>query len=297
MSRRGFGLPVVLITVGVVALLANLGMVSFSPIALLALWPLVLVLIGVDLLVARRAPLAALALDLGVVAVGLALLVARPDLPTWTPMLNIGGGHCPDGEAQSSVTVPRDGAQRLSLRLSGGAGTFRVNGGASALVEASSNAATLYPRTSRSGESVEVRLSECFDGARLSAHDVQVRVANDLPLSLEVTGGAGTFELDLREVRLSDARLTNGASSTTLRLPPPRGEVVVRVTGGASSTSIELGGAEARVESTGGLTTLNVPTGSFGGVGRNNWETPGYGAAADRYSITVTGGVSTVTVR
>jgi hypothetical protein len=44
---------------------------------------------------------------------------------------------------------------------------------------------------------------------------------------------------------------------------------------------------------------LNAPAGGGGGTiaGHQRWESPGYGAARDRFTIAVTGGASTITVR
>ncbi len=298
MRRRGFGLPLVLIAIGLVALLANLGITSFSWVALLALWPLILVIVGIDLLLARRAPLAALALDVLAVGLGLALLLTQPNLPR-SVLFTFPGGGCPGGQpSQGDVSVARAGAQRLSLQLTGGAGTFHVSGGASTLVEAHSDAGDLSARSSTSGDRADVRITQCGPIANFASRSVDVRITNDIPTSLDLTGGAGSFDLDLRDVTLADVRLTNGASSTRLALPRPSGDVGVRVAGGASSITIELPpGSEARVETSGGLTALNSPATSAGGFGRNVYETPGYAAARDRYSITVTGGVSSVTVR
>lgn len=71
-------LPLLLIGVGIVFLLSNLGYIApVSARAVLQLWPLLLILIGVDILLARRSPVAALAIELAVVALGFALLVTR----------------------------------------------------------------------------------------------------------------------------------------------------------------------------------------------------------------------------
>ncbi len=294
MIRRGYGFPLALIAIGLVALLSNFGIAPFSPLALLSLWPLILVIIGIDLLLAQRAPLAALALDVLTVGLGLALLFTQPNLPGFFPF-SISGRECPSGQGQSDVSIARASAQRLSLHLTGGAGTFHVSGGAAALVEAHSDAGDLTARSSASADRADVRITQC--GPNFAARSVYVRIANDVPTSFELTGGAGSFELDLRDVKLTDVRITNGASSTKLELPKPNGDVVIRITGGASSTTIDLGGAEARVETTGGLTSLNSPGSSSGGVGRGVYETAGYASARDRYTITITGGVSSVTVR
>ena len=296
--RRGFAFPLILIALGVAALLANFGLLAFSWTALLSLWPLILVVIGIDLLLAHRAPLAALALDVAVVALGIVFVATQPVAPFF-PGISFNGRNCPAGQAQSDVSVLRQDATRLTLAFTGGAGSFHFSGGASDLVDAHSDSDDLYLSLRAPGD---VRLTQCGRNAPIGAgRNVEVRIASDVPASLEVTGGAGTFDLDLRDVKLTDLRMTNGASTTTVELPKPSGDVLVRITGGASTVTIDLGGAEARVESTGGLTSLNTPSGwptsgnpSFG---RSSAESQGYAASHDRYTITMTGGVSTLNVR
>ncbi len=295
MKRRGFGFPLILIAIGVVALLANFDLAPFSWTAALALWPLILVIVGVDLLLARRAPLAALAVDALVVALGLAILIALPPRPGGGFPFVIVSRNCADTPSDS-ISIPRDAAEKLMLSVSGGAGSFRVRGGSAALVEARSAAGDLTARTRRTGDRAVVNLTQCGT-AVLGSRDVDVQIASDAQTSLAVTGGAGEFDLDLRDVKLTDVRLTNGASSTHLRLGKPNGDVSISVTGGASSVEIDLGGAEAHVDATGGLSSLNAPGASAGGVGRHIYETSGYASARDRYTITVTGGLSSVTVR
>jgi len=70
--------PAILIALGGLFLLANFGLIApLSLRGVLALWPLVLVLVGIHLLVGRERPSLALGLQLGVLAIGLALVMAR----------------------------------------------------------------------------------------------------------------------------------------------------------------------------------------------------------------------------
>jgi hypothetical protein len=297
--RGGFGFALILIGIGLAALLSNLGYLTVSWVAMLALWPLLLVIAGVDLLLAHRAPLAALALDVVVVTVGLVLLATRPFTGSFAgifPFVNI-GDDCPSGAAQSSVSVPKpsDTGTAYTLRFTGGAGTYTITGGSSQLVEASSDNADLYLRTS----GIDVRVTSCTNAGFRGSRNVQVKVADDVPVTLELTGGAGTFNLDLRTTQLKELRATNGAATMEIDLPKPSGNVPVRITGGASTVTVSLGGAEASVDVTGGLTALHAPGGVDGGTfaGREHWQSQGYDTAKDRFTITVTGGASTINVQ
>ena len=294
--RRGMFWPLVLIAVGVVFLLGNYGLVQpVSFLALLALWPVLLVLLGIDIAFARRWPIETLAAE--VVIIGLALLLAatQPNALSLTTFSFGGSGGCAD--PRSSVSVPRGSLQSLSVTINGGAARYHLAGGASAAMEA--NAAydelCLTARDASSGRG-DVRLSQ--GGTRVGGdNDITVKLANDLPASVTVNAGAGEFDLDLHDLKITDARLNIGASSTTVVLPHPSGDVVIRADGGASSVVIEIpADVEARVTVSGGLVSASTSNGRTTKAG-NVIETSGYAAAKDRVTVNVTGGATSVAVR
>jgi hypothetical protein len=74
-------IPMLLIAIGAVLLGANVGLLpGDAPHALLHLSPAILILIGVELLLGRSAPVAALAVESVVVALAVVLAVIAPDL-------------------------------------------------------------------------------------------------------------------------------------------------------------------------------------------------------------------------
>lgn len=79
--RQSRLVAMLLITIGAVLLGANVGLWSgVVPHALLHLWPAILILVGVELLLARSAPALALALESAVVALAVVLAVIAPAL-------------------------------------------------------------------------------------------------------------------------------------------------------------------------------------------------------------------------
>src|SRR5512135_1019645 len=73
--------PMILIGVGVVWLLGNLGILPANSLYLLAnLWPLLLIGIGADLIFARRLPLVGAIIGLVLVAVVVVVLLIGPSL-------------------------------------------------------------------------------------------------------------------------------------------------------------------------------------------------------------------------
>jgi len=90
--RQSRLVPLLLITIGVVLLGANVGLLpGDAPHALLHLWPAILLLVGVELLLGRSAPVPALALQSVIVALAVVLAVVAPDL--LIPVATSGHGH------------------------------------------------------------------------------------------------------------------------------------------------------------------------------------------------------------
>ncbi len=298
--RRSMFWPLVLIAIGLVALAGNYGVVEpISILSILALWPVLLILLGTDIAFARRWPVATLTAEVAIIGAALLVAVTQPSTLHLTAFSFSNASECPN--ASPSVTVQRGSLQSLRLAINGGAARYHLSGGASTALVASADGADLClsDRTSREGPGAtrgDVRLTQA--GARLNVTtDVTVQVANDLPVSLQVNAGAGDFVFDLRDVRTSDARLNIGASTTTITLPKPAGDVPIRLEGGASSIVLEIpADVEARITVSGGLNSASSinPRATKSG---NVFETTGYAAAKDRVTVTVGGGVNSVSIR
>ncbi|HET8567700.1 MAG TPA: DUF5668 domain-containing protein [Candidatus Limnocylindria bacterium] len=281
--NRGIIWPILLIALGVAFLLSNFGYIPALDIgrAIAVLWPLVLVMVGIDLAVGRRNPSAALALQLLAVAVGIGVLAARPDVARFPGSNGFGGS------ASRSVTVERGSAQSASVRMQVGGGRLELAGGATALVEATSDAGDLRERVTRGATSADVRLEQQHFTAFGGSRNVLVRLASDVPMSVRLESGAGEFRLDLRDVKTTDVRVETGASTLRLVLPRPTGDVPVRIDAGAATIEIEVPeGVEAQVTAQGALMSVNGRT-----------ETPGYAAARDRVSVRIQAGASSINIR
>jgi hypothetical protein len=287
--------PLVLIGVGLVALLANYGLLQpISIVSILALWPVLLILLGIDIAFARRWPLPTLIVEVLIIGAALFLAATQPSALSFATFTFNSSSDCPSPTATSSV--PRGTLQSLTLRIDGGAARYRVMGGATGGLEVTSDNGDVCLRDRSTGSRGDVRISQ--RGARLGGTtEIVVKVAPDLPLSLQVNAGAGEIVLDLRDVKTTDAHLSMGASNTVVVLPHPTGDVPIRIDGGASSVSVEVpSDVEARVTVSGGListTSTNPRAAKSGSV----IETPGYATAKDRVSVTISGGAISITVK
>jgi hypothetical protein len=255
----------VLLLVGGVLLLQNTGVLDVD---WGLLWPVLLILIG---------------------AVVLAGALLRPRRSpssngSWVAS-EPGSGH---GSGATSLSIPADGARGLELTLRLGAGQYHLEGGAAALVDVTANEPSIESRIERTGDVTRVRLSpavERWGWSWSGGYEWRMTVARDLPTVLAMQAGAGDFELDLLDVQLTSASISIGAAELRVILPRPHGDVPIRVEGGAAQMTFQVPpGVEARVSTTGLLTTSGRP------------ETPGYAAAADRVTVSVTGGIAAVRV-
>lgn len=272
--RRGgpsLAWPLLLISLGVVFLLANAGYVTGDVwLHLAQVWPLALVLIGVDLLIRPRSIAVALVAEIALVAAAVTYAVAAPAvLP---------------GTASIAANVTRDGASQLDLDLSYGAGDLLVTGGAADLVNVSSTRQDV--ELTRSGAGVILRSANATFPFGLD-RKWTVQLPSDLPTTLRVDLGAGDFTIDLRNVALTRATIASGAADLELTLPQPKGDVPIRITGGASSMTIGVPpGVEYAVTVDGGLTSTTGPT-----------RSAGYATATDRVSISISAGASSIQIR
>lgn len=272
--RRGgpsLAWPLLLISLGVVFLLANAGYVSGDVwLHLAQVWPIALVLIGVDLLIRPRSIAVALIAEIALVAAAIAYAVAAPAvLP---------------GTAAIAANITRDGASQLDLELTYGAGDLLVTGGATDLVNVGSTRQDV--ELTRSGPSVILRSTNATFPFGLD-RKWNVQLPSDLPTTLKADLGAGDFTLDLGTVALTRATVTLGASDLKVTLPHPKGHVSIRITGGASSMTVDVpSGVEYAVAVDGGLTSTTGPT-----------RSAGYATATDRVSITISAGASSIEIR
>jgi len=242
---------VVLVVIGAIFLVDQFGVVRFAG---RVFWPVLLIAIGAVILVNAAA--------------------------RW------GSGHSGPGAASSAIA--RDGAGRLELEVGVGAGTFRLGGGSSQLVEVRSSTRDIAAQHRRDGDLVHVRLRQdvASFGAWRGGTSWEILAASDIPTRLRFDAGAGSFDIDLSTLAIVEARLQVGAARTRIVLPRPRGEIAISVTGGAASLSIEVpAGVEYRFESSGGLTSVDGLT-----------QSAGYATGADRVLIRFTGGASSVRI-
>lgn len=121
-------------------------------------------------------------------------------------------------------------------------------------------------------------------------------LAKNVPLHLEVEGGANEAKLDLSELRVEELTVKSGASSTKVTLPANAGHTRVRISSGVASVEVKVPqDVAARIHAGGGLAEIKVDSHRFPRNGEV-YETPDYVDALNKVDIDVDMGVGSVRV-
>jgi hypothetical protein len=252
--------PILLIAVGVIFLLSNLGMLPFAPWQLWRLWPLIIIVIGLDVLLEslwRR---------------------GRP------------GGE--------PLSIDRDSLSEAEVSVEFGAGELRVGAGPTGtkLLEGEFSDGAEYQL--RNGQ-VRLYGSRDWNwwgwwGSRGRQWDV--RLTPDIPLRLGFQLGACQSTLDLGDLRVTDLALESGAADTRVRFPRAAGMTHARVKSGAASVRLSVPeGVAARITATMAIGSLDVDTRRFPRAG-SGYASPDYDTAANKLDLSIESGVGSVTV-
>jgi hypothetical protein len=310
--RSGIVWPLILIVVGSIFLLQNLGVLAPTAwLGLWRLWPLLLVLIGIDLLLAHRRSLAVL-VGLVVAIFALGLVAGMVDVPGLSAPRQ---GAGPDTTSRAQTQTLR-GATQAAVTLRFGAGQLDVgpllhagpddlasmtyDGPPGAAPEAQYSVANGlgrldYQLSGRAAGGFAPFFANRGGGNPESRLNVSLRP--DLPLTLTVQTGATQARLDLSQLRVGTLDVSLGAADTWVRLPENAGTTTAHFSGGATSLTLEVpDGVAAQIRTRGGLNTVSIDQTRFPAAGADVYRSPDYATATNKVDITVETGVSTIRV-
>ncbi|HEV7662249.1 MAG TPA: DUF5668 domain-containing protein [Chloroflexota bacterium] len=302
--RGGVVGPLLLIFLGGLLLLQNTGYLppNFWQ-NVWRLWPVVLVLAGIELLLAHRVPWIVLAVLTVVVLVVGALATnaglshfSRPVSTTRTVQTDIGTA------TQAAVTI-HFGAGQLDL----GALAPPVPGKLAVMTYDGPAEVSPQPRyaTGLGGTGVLEYQSDGrgptmpFVGDSSGTPSMRISLSPSVPItSLTVQTGATDARLDLSGLLVNNVDMSVGAASTWLRLPQIAGTSTVHISGGAATISIEVpAGVAASIQHRGGLSTMTVDTARFAQVGEGLYRSPDYETATSKVDVSLETGVTSIQVR
>ena len=300
MSRnRGLLVPLVLIAIGIIVLLVNTGMLSQQALERLGdLWPLLLVILGVQLILnhtlpRRQATLIGLAATAAIVVAAVVYAELAPAAPF--------------GTRQADFSERTGGLSAATLDLDYSGATADVHAGS--IGDSLYQAHVEYP-----GSESPPSISIDRESGTLSIHEssgiqlhlfgstrrnVQVTLSDHIPWTIKISGGLGSARVDARQLQLTQLVVSGGVSRVDALLPTPRGTVLIDVSGGVSNVALQApAGSQWHVGASGGVSGLRINGSSFAAVGGDfQQQSPGYGSASNRFDIEISGGASRIDFR
>jgi hypothetical protein len=288
--------PVILIGLGIVLLLNNLGILDWDVWdVVFRLWPVLLIAAGLEVLIGRRSALGSL----------LALIVTLALVAGVLWLVSTGVVIGQTGPIEE-ISQPLDGATGAKVVISPAVGTLHL---ASLSESDDLIAGTIYPvkgehiaRDSEiEGDTVAFSLKSHgefrgpFFGGWGPEQGWNLKLARSVPLDLTVDIGVGQAKLDLGDLNVTDLSTNMGIGQTSVTLPG-RGRLQAHVEGGIGSLDIVIpSGMEARIHFDTGLVGRSLPN-SYKDSGGDVYITPGYAGADNRIDLEVELGIGAVTV-
>lgn len=201
-------------------------------------------------------------------------------------------------EAESASIELQD-AHEASLRISHGAGEFRLHGGASANeILHGTFVGGLDHKADRNGDRLEVKMRSANDFVMLPPFgskeqlDWDVSLNSSIPIALDMNMGANKSEINLQDLNITDIKLKSGASDTVITLPA-RGRLHVDCEiGAAALTLIVPDGVAIRTHASMGAGDFKVDKTRF-----PNNESPDFASAQNAIDIHVKGGAASVRIK
>ena len=204
---------------------------------------------------------------------------------------------------EERVAIDLQGASQAALKLSHGAGRLVLGSGAvSGQLLTGTFAGGVKQHAHRSGDRLDAHIEArpfvfppFFGGWQ--GLEWNINLNRDVPLALKLETGASQSELDLRDLKVTDLKVSTGASKTDLTLPANAGSTMVKVELGAASLDMLVPqGVAARIRAEHGAAAIEIDTARFP-YSNGIYEFADYSSAQNKADIKIEAGAGKVTVR
>ena len=291
-SNKGAGFGVFLLTVGILWVLVSVGVISWSIFnALFVLWPLILVIIGVNIIFRNNEIIKAVAW-----VAFLAILIS------YGYFFDNGRTGGEGFIADESASIERAAEiQKGNLKIAFGGTRITLDSNTLKLLEAEiQDTDVTYSEKTENGET-----SITFDKktyritnfkSHMKTHYSGFHLSNQVPWNIDIDTGAVDGNFDMSELSVEKLSLDTGAANLMLTLGAKYPNPVVDINAGASKIEFNVpsnAGVKVRMDGALNSTNLNGP----------NWEkkngiyySKGYDEASVKIDMNVEIGVSELTV-
>lgn len=266
MRRNNLFWGALLILVGSVLVLDNLGYLSFLKVSIWQLlWPLGLITLGVWVL--------------------------------WGSSL-----YKPSQEIEE-LALPLADTEQAKIFINYQAGELQIQGAAPSgeLIAGSFGGGVKYHSTQDSAQT-KLKLSNDNTGMQpwtwwsTERSAWTIALSDRIPLQLTIKTGASNNRIDLTDLKVTQLKIDTGASSTNIHLPQNAGYTQVSGSSGAAALTLHIPeGVAARIRTQGGLASIQIDQTRFPLV-EGAYQSPNYASAENKAEIQIDMGVGSVNV-
>lgn len=261
---RSFFWPILLVGVGIVWLLSNLGIIQpVSLGSLLKLWPVILIVLGLDILFGRRYPWVGAAVGLLAVFGVVAFLVAGPRL---------GLNNTSSTTTTETFSTPVEGVKSVEYDFDTSSSPVEIGvlqGNSTDLISAEITYRGEMRFDVSGTTDVNVKMSEYSDSTdwfywdfTFDRYKWDIDLAPGVPTDLILNGGSGSIEVDLSGIDLNSMRADFGSGSSDIILPEMEEEYIAEIESGSGSVRVDLPtntSMTLTIDSGSGSTTVSIP--------------------------------------
>jgi hypothetical protein len=286
--------PAILILVGVLALLVNLGAIPTDRLYRLAdLWPALVIILGLELLVNRARLPPAVDVTASVLIVAVAIAGAGLYVALGPPI--------PGGTHTISFSEPLEELQQATLEVDAGSSNLNVQGGSTSVINDLFQAEITYTgpaptvRVDRGNPArVVIEQNGHFGFFGHQSIHLAIQLNSSVRWNLAVHSGASQDRYLLSTFQVGSVEIDTGASTEDIDLPHPSGTVPVKINGGALTVHLHRpSGTAASVKVSGGAVRLDFDGDVTNAVGSASHSTE---TSGDMNEVSVNGGSCNVTM-
>lgn len=316
-----------IVGIGLVFLLDNLHVIDFHWGSIWRLWPVFLIMAGVNLLFANTNSGLATTIRLLVVVAGFAFIIVRGTDNRYER--NRWGFHFRDRDrdrddnddnrnddneeersiekvsASSTFTEDYSPSVKIAkLFVAGGGTEYKIDGSSDSSLFTASTEEVFghYDLTRNDADSVSVLTFKMRNKDKNwnwngddKKNEVHMKLNTAPVWDIDVKAGATEADFNLENFKVRNFIFNGGAASVEVKLGDKLAQTNVRMESGAAAVTVKIPRSSGcRIVSSGGLSSRDFK--GFDKIDGDTYETPGYTSAAKKVNMRLTGGVSSFEV-
>lgn len=318
----------ILVIIGILFLLNNFGAIEFNWWVFLNLWPILLIIGGVNLVFANNRSQWATILKILVLIGGMAILIIcgftsrhLSGWPSWTYHLNRDfnddddrdTGNVADTAGGRSIvkvdgnSIYREayhpGLQTAKLSITGGATTYNLKGATNDLFVATTKEYNSnYTLKTHINDSTHAEIDFDMSMHRHGWHfnkkhenHADIELNSNPEWEIELQSGASKADFDLSPFKVKKLSIEGGASSYIVKLGQPLTKTSVDISTGMASVTLYIPkNAACHVSVDTGLSSKDLE--GFNKRDDDSYETPGFAKASNKIEVSFEAGMSNLKV-